>query len=60
MDIQMVAMGFGLGGAGGAILASFIGMSYMSTAFFFLGGILGVAACLMEDVNPLEMFTDGF
>ena len=46
--------------AGGAILASFIGMEYMSTAFFFLGGILGVAACLMEDVNPMEMFTDGF
>ena len=59
MEIESVAVGFGLGGAGGAILADFIGMGHMATAFFFKGGILGAILCAMEDINPIEALMGG-
>lgn len=59
MEIETIAVGFGLGGAAGAILAEFIGMAHMATAFFFMGGICGAIVCSMEDINPIEALVGG-
>jgi len=45
MDAYSIILGFGFGGAGGAIVADMIGMSWMSTPLFFFGGIVGAALC---------------
>jgi len=40
-DIQSLAMGFGFGAVGGAILADLLNLAMFETVFFFLGGLAG-------------------
>ena len=45
MDFHSTIMGFGFGAVAGTIAANLIGVSYLQTPFFMLGGIFGAVLC---------------